>query len=894
MQRYFSRYRSTALLPLHRHELGTHSMDFMHSKLWCHQDDTRVAILDQSRSVTFGTLRHRVGRLTQCLRERLAFVDEPVIALLLPAGLEFISAFLASLDTGAVVVPIDPEFPGEKIARVLQDANASLVLGDETLLRSLDAWVGNFRTATFDELEMESIDSLPAPSSPWKGVILYTSGSTGAPKGVYLPGEMLIHEAIGLIDRLGIVKDDRISHVLSPSVIGGLREIFSALLSGATLIPMRVRELGIDEWIAQLTSKQVTVCRLVSSLFRSLCYGLPADHAWRCRRLYIGGEPLLPSDIDLFRSHFPPDCQLDNVFGATEFGLCCHFSIPKEYQPRDAQAVPIGLPNADYRLSVVNEDGTPAVPGTVGRLVVAGKWIAKGYRSQDGQDRQDFPAVADLPGWRSFTTSDLVRINPEGLFEHCGRIDTQIKVRGHRVELGEVEDCLLREESVLNAAVVARSSNGRTLLYGVVERRSPSTSDLRRWCQERLPPSAVPQEIIEVPALPKTVQGKCDRQHTAKLVELHLQYALPNEELVPCVSEDHSSSPYLLESLWRQATNLSDQATLPNSTTFSADSLSSLEFLLNIRKHLGVEVTPNELLTHRKLDDLRALLQTKSASSVLPVASHCLRLTEQFPGPALFLLHGVFGDFAIYNPIVDAWKAPITLFGVEANSNNLRSHANLSFRDIAQSALASIRGQQPKGPYLLAGYSYGGVLAFEVARELIEQGEEVAFCGLIDSFMPYSRRFPKSLPDLLSAIVHAPSWMIDSLTRKEMVPHIQRLLQIRSNRKNSIGNLRLGSEVHHQLCRILMKSCDKHTLGSWPRPLWLYHSRIRPLRHSHRIVTQWRLATGAEVIARSLPGNHETMILPPYSTVLAEMMMKDIQSVLAGRTRPSHGETGLH
>ena len=844
---------------------------------WPVRDDDRIAIIDSAESVTYGTLKRRVTQTTASLRAWCAGTEEPVVAVILPIGLDFIVAFLAALESGAFVVPIDHALPTDRVAEVLQDAGVTFVIGCDDMSLELRRREIPWEWTSLSELRSGNAYDGTAVNQAWKGVILYTSGSTGNPKGVLLPGSMMIREATTLIERLGIVREDRISHLLSPSVIGGLREIFSALLSGATLVPLRVRELGIPGLIAQLTVHQVTTCRLVSTLFRSICHGLPSNHQWPVRRMYIGGEPLLASDVALFRKHFSHTCRLDNVFGATEFGLCTHFSIPPDFDIGSSESVPIGYANPGYSLSIVDQDGREVQSGEIGCLVVAGECIAEGYRSCASDRSTQFRADSAKPGWRVFETADLVRADRSGCLEYCGRLDSQRKIHGNRVELAGVENCLLSADCVLDAAVVDLVYNGRNQLYAVVERRPSPTLDLRQWCVDRLPAAAVPHEIIELPSLPRSIQGKCDRAQVKRFVEQHLQ------RLAPSAAESVSASTRreILERLWRKATQIPASWPIDPSVKFIADSMTTLEFLLDIRRDLQAEVTPVELHAAGSLERLFTLIESKKELLGNQGTSHCLRLSKPFSGPSLFLMHGATGDCSIYSHLVEAWNAPVSVYGVMADTQFLMAQKNLDFSVITQSALASIRSHQASGPYILAGYSYGGILAFEVARELLRQGEEVAFCGVIDSFLPFLVRYPTSVLKFAPAIFNGPAWLFDSILSGGLRNSARRFLAMRDDITARLGTFKEDARSRKHLSQALLRACDHHILGSWFKPLWMYRARVRPLLHSHQIERSWSFATDAKIISRVLPGNHTTVMAPPHATSLARALSDDVVRALS-------------
>jgi len=216
-----------------------------------------------------------------------------------------------------------------------------------------------------------------------------------------------------------------------------------------------VKELGLNSLIERLHREKITVCRMVSSLFRSLCHAFGPDDRLYFRRLYIGGEPLVAADVALFRKHFSPECQLSNVFGATEFGLVTHYVVPTDFEKMNAQTVPIGTANKGYRLTVVDDAGNEVSKGTPGKLIVAGECIAEGYWTGANDPLDRFCEIPNRSGWRVFETADLVRLDSSGQLEYLGRSDMQTKIAGNRVELTQVENILRRSKDVLDAVVVS-------------------------------------------------------------------------------------------------------------------------------------------------------------------------------------------------------------------------------------------------------------------------------------------------------------------------------------------------------------------------------------------------------------------------------------------------------
>jgi amino acid adenylation domain-containing protein len=843
--------------------------------------DQQIAIVDSDREITYGDLRDRVACLAATIRQMFHGIENPVVAIAMPQGMDFVIALLGSLESGCFVVPLDTAIPPKRMEEILVKTAPDLVIAGTRTQLELQSFKHCWNVRILNEVCSENNKAFfGTPVSSWKGIVLYTSGSTGEPKGVLMSGKMLIREAKTLIDRLGIVKEDRISNLLSPSVIGGLREIFTGLLSGATLYPVRVKELGLQGLIDQLHRHEITICRMVSSLFRSLCHALTPDHQLNFRRLYIGGEPLIASDVALFRKHFSPECQLSNVFGATEFGLVTHYTLPADFEEMKLETVPIGAANDGYQLIVVDDDGSEVSQGTPGNLVVAGECIAEGYWTGANDPIDRFRSLPNRPGWRVFNTSDLVRLDSSGQFEYLGRSDTQTKIAGNRVELMQVENILRGAKDVRDAAVISLDFEGSKGLYALVERDKGTTEDLVLLCKVHLPDPAVPRHIIECSAIPRSFQGKRDRRAVVRHVQEFLEQSSISRHCDSSSDVELVDRGETLKIIWRQANRLPKDAIVDPNSVFNADSLSSLDFLINIRNHLNIELSPQELKDIGTFSCLDEMVNSPNRRQISTTQTHCIRLSESKPGPALFLLHGATGEVAIYGDLVDALRPEITVYGVNADRDFLSKQKNLDFSLIVRSAVQSIQNQQPAGPYLLAGYCFGGNLAHEVASELIRRESQVAFCGLIDSFLPQRIRYPKSWRRYLSILTNFPIWFFDALLNRQISSNWRRYKRQVSNPLARLGDLLFLDDSYKEIVQAMLLACDNHVPVDSGIPIRMYLSKVRPLLHSHSIERQWKKATGGNFRCTTVPGNHSTLMHPPYITALADVLRDDIAEVL--------------
>lgn len=868
-------------------QAATSSLHFEGNRLRsiCQEHGSKIAVKDEDRAVTYCELAEKTRQLASAIHRDIPLPERSVVAIAMQPGLDFVLSLLSALELGALVVPLDTAFPNDRILEILKDSSAEFILCSHDFRQRFQAHSMQWNLKTIEELLEQRPECDELPLNKWKGVLLYTSGSSGKPKGVVLSGKMLVREAVTLNERLNIDASDRLSHLLSPSVIGGLREILSSLFAAATLVPLRTKDIGLQALIDRLTAEEITVCRLVSSLFRTLCHVLPTPHSMKIRKVYIGGEPLLASDLDLFKKHFPQDCRLDNIYGATEFGLCTHAMHVDQCHIGEAKTVPIGIPNPGYHLKVTDDLGNEVAPGESGLLVVAGECIAEGYWKGSLEQIEPFEELREHPGWRVFRTADRVRWDSQGRLEYLGRADSQVKILGNRIELSEIEEVLRRAEGVLDAVAINLQDEHKQRVYAVVQYVQESEMDLVPWCKQHLPAPVVPLAIFPLAALPKTLQGKCDRKAVEAIILSLLKAKEDEAHLSPKDQPFSNERVEHLIRLWKQACQLPQGISIESTTRLQTDSLSALEFLILLRKELHIELTPSEFRMAESFGELVSILEekfheTKDAGSQSVVDSQCIRFTERNSGPPLFLLHSVAGECSSYRSLADHWTADTTLVGVQANRECIDSMEEIDLNQLARIAVRSIRKEQASGPYLLAGYSFGGVLAYEVARELQREGEVVAYCGLIDSFVTYKDRYSRSLAHYFQMVKHFPSWLNDSL-QNNLIQEAWMGIRTRKNKVNMRLGLRFQSPIFNEaIVTQLVKACDHYQIAKSEIPIWYYRSKVRPLLHSYQPENDWKRLTKTVLRCRVVPGNHESMMHPPHAIQLSKWIAEDIAQAM--------------
>ncbi len=445
----------------------------------------RRAIKAGTQELTYGELNRVANRVARAVLAMEIPPDEPV-ALLLDHGPSLIAAILGVLKAGRIYLPLDPSFPAARNRYIIRDAGATLVLTNDRL--------DNLDPALADS----NLDLPVSPDAP--AYILYTSGSTGRPKGVVQSHRNVLWDVREYTNTLHISPDDRMTLLYSASVNGAVRGIFGALLNGALLYPFDIRREGLNGLADLLIREEITFYHSVPSVFRHFVATLRGRERFPSLRVIrFGGERVLARDVESYREHFPDECLLYTGMGATETGHVRHYFIHKE-TPIPASVVPTGYPVEGKEVFLLDD----------GEIAVRSRYLALGYWRRPDLTHARF--LSDPAGGpeRIFLTGDLGRMHADGCLEHRGRKDFQVKVRGYRIEVAEIEAALLRLPGIKEAAVVARDE--RLLAYVVPEpSRAPATAELRTLLKNELPEYMLPSAFVLLGALPLTANGKLDR-----------------------------------------------------------------------------------------------------------------------------------------------------------------------------------------------------------------------------------------------------------------------------------------------------------------------------------------------------------------------------------------------
>ncbi|MFG3008752.1 amino acid adenylation domain-containing protein [Streptomyces calvus] len=668
-----------------------------------------VAVMCGEASLSYARLAARADRLARVLVAR-GVGPEQRVALMLPRGVDLVVALLGVVKAGAAYVPVDPRYPAERIAHLLEDAEPALVI-DERWLAAAEA-------------PGAVAGSLPVVGPAHPAYVIHTSGSTGRPKGVTVTHANLAHLLVTMRELTGLTADDRLLAVTTISFDIAALELLTPLVCGARIVLSREEDVLDPVRLARLIgSSAATVVQATPTLWQSLLADVP--EVLRGLRVLTGGEALPAATAHGLRTRA---ADVLNVYGPTETTI---WSTAARL-PRDSDRITIGVPVGDTRAYVLDAWLRPVPDGVPGELYLAGSGVARGYWRQPGRTAERFPADPYGPaGARMYRTGDLVRRCPDGQLEFLGRTDDQVKVRGHRIEPGEIETALTVSGAVTEAAcVVQRTEGGSPRLVAFVVPAPGAATDperLRDLVALRLPAFMTPSAVVVVDALPLTANGKVDRR------------ALAARSIAPAATRaPRTPREEELCTLFAQLLGVTHVGVDDSFFALGGHSLLATRLMSRLRRETGTPL-PVRVLYEAPTPAALARRLDGEPSTEFPVL---LPLRPGGTRPPLFCVHPAAGISWVYASLVPHLDQELPLHGLQARGLGDGSESLPgSVEEMAADYVAEIRRVQPSGPYHLLGWSFGGLVAHAMAVRLRDLGERVGALVLVDAY-PADRPAP--------------------------------------------------------------------------------------------------------------------------------------------------------
>jgi amino acid adenylation domain-containing protein len=819
------------------------------------------AITSGERTVSYDELNRMANGLAARLR-LLGVAAEDRVALHARRSLELVAGLLGVLKAGAAYVPLEPGQPLPRLTDIVRESGVRLVLRGA----GLPALPGPA------DLELESClagggagtNPATALSPDQAAYVMYTSGSTGRPKGVVVRHGAVVSLVLGQgYAELG--PGERVLHASSPAFDASTFEVWAALLTGAELVIYADEHLDTARLEELLRRRRVSTAWLTAALFHQVVDDRP-DLLRGLRHVLAGGEALSPRHVARALDLLAPG-RLTNGYGPTEcttFTTCFAIDRASSGQP----GVPIGRPVAGRTAYVLGPAMEPVPAGVPGELYAGGAGLARGYLGQPGHTAERFvPHPFRRPGERLYRTGDRARWLPDGTLEYLGRVDEQVKIRGFRVEPGEVVAALLRHPHVDQAAVVTAgdpAGGKRLVAYVVPGDAGVDEAGVRRFLAERLPSYLVPASIVRLPRLPLTPNGKLDRR---ALLEAGVR---PEA----AAAQPRSFPREVLAGLFAEV--LGQPRVGPDDDFFDlgGHSLLATRLIDRIRSTLGVDLPIRTLFEAPTIALLANRLEDESGRNALEVL---LPLRGRGAGRPLFCVHPGNGIGWAFSGLLRTIHREHPVYAIQARGLS-RGAPPGTIAEMAEEYVEQLRSVQPRGPYLLLGWCFGGVVAHRMAAILERQGDHAALLALLDANPAGAPGEEPEIsePEALVELLETFGCEVDPAERATLTR--RRYLDILASTRTSVDLLDAGQRLrlvdtflrHHELARLDVEGCIRGDA------MLLLAAEDRP--DVVRAVESWRPHVQGQIEAHLIECRHTQLMSPKAVARIGEILASTLEA----------------
>ena len=521
------------------------------------------------------------------------------IGIALPNDVFFPVAMLAALAVGCPYVPLDIDLPEARNRLIIEQSGVKSIITTTELADSYR----DFNPICIDNLSFNTAEPFVTNASAEDiAYIIYTSGSTGIPKGVYQNQRNLLHDVMQYTNSVHLNENDRLTLLYSPSVNGAIRDIYGALLNGATLVIKNLKKGGLYDLSKFIHQEGITIYHSIPNIFRTFLKLNPVkDELSTVRLIYLAGDRIYNADVALYKEFFQSACLLYVGIGATEIATIYRQWFINHNTVINQELIPLGYPVADRNMQLLDEDNNPVPDGETGEITVSSAYVSLGYWQNAEQTNMSFSTYAINPQIRTYKTGDLGRINTDGLLEFIGRKDNQVKINGYRVELSEIEGALMKHPAIDRCGVIVHTQNRHNALFAFfISKTALAESTLKDWLAQQLPHYMIPQRCIQVDDIPTLHNFKNDGKALKALAEKYASQSIQSD--ASNVDED-----FLYKTLKQTWCKFLDEQSFDADISWKnagGDSVNAVNFLVQLESDLHVTLptdwihggmTPNEI-----------------------------------------------------------------------------------------------------------------------------------------------------------------------------------------------------------------------------------------------------------------------------------------------------------
>jgi amino acid adenylation domain-containing protein len=711
-----------------------------------------IAIISENQQITYQKLNQQANQLANHLRQ-LGVKPETQVCVYLERSLEMIISLLAILKAGGSYVPLDPAYPTERLTFIIQDTQSPIILTQEKYLQHLPTCKSqDAKTAAkivcldseWQKIGQNSQENPRTEVTPDNLIYtIYTSGSTGRPKGVMIPHRGVNNELLWRQETFRLTPTDKVLQTISFSFDPSVFQIFWPLCFGAKLVLPRPEGHKDTKYLVELIlSQKITVLALVPSILRVL---LEEPHIENCRflkHITCGGEALTKELVERFFHRLNLDDVLYNSYGPTETTIETTSWACQRHM--DTVIAPIGRPIANAETYILDENLQMLPLGEPGELHIGGMGLARGYLNLPQLTKEKFipHPFSRVPGARLYKTGDLARYLPDGNIEFLGRLDSQVKIRGFRIELAEIESVIHKYQNIRETVVIAREDlpGEKQLVAYIVPQESAliNLDELRRFIKEKIPDYMIPSNFVILESLPLTPNGKINHRELPAPDLLHRRSEVSFMEPRNQIEQD-------LTEIWQNILGVQQISIRDNFFELGGNSLLGVKIFQQIQQVLGKTLPLSVLFESGTIEALAQIIAPEAEITTKQIsprgkssitAASLVKIQPNGSKPPFFCIHGLGGEVLCFQKLALHLGNDQPFYGIQPLITDDQKPIYTKVEDMASQYIQAIQTVQSTGPYFIGGYSFGGIVAFEMARQLLARGEKVGNLIIIDTCIP--------------------------------------------------------------------------------------------------------------------------------------------------------------
>lgn len=819
-----------------------------------------IAIVFEGNSLTYKELNEKSNSLALVLRN-YEIKNNDLVGIILDRSIEMVIALLGILKSGAAYVPIDPAYPKERIEYMLNDSNCKIAITNKEIINSISfqgKCLDIYDNSSFDEVK-DNLDSFNKSND--LAYLIYTSGTTGKPKGVMVEHKQVINYIVGINREININNFSSILCITTICFDIFATEVLVPLAYGLKIVMANKEEQIDGSKLGNLITKnKIEIIQITPSRVEMM---LPDEEFTNSikdlKTLIIGGEKVNKNIIDKIYSY--SDANIYNVYGPTETTI---WSTIKLLSKSD-EKITIGKPIQNTKIYIMSPNNTLLPIGMKGELCISGSGVSRGYLNNEILTKEKFIINPFEKDEVIYKTGDLAKWCENGEIDILGRIDNQIKLRGFRIELDEIEKALKNYDKIENVVVLPKNENKYLCAYVVYNGDFP-TESVREYLKGILPEYMVPSQYVNLEQLPITPNGKLDKQ---KLLNLTVH------DVNRIKIEPRNLQESVIREIWQEILHVEEIYIDDDFFELGGNSINIVQVSKQIERKLQVIINPSEIIAYSKLKDLAKFIIESSQIDESNRLKHIFKINQSTSKEKIFLFHGGDSDIYYYRYLAKLLEHKYSVYGIQPKGLDGKDSLPVSYYEMLYDYIKEIKKIQPNGPYILGGYCVGGYCSYDTTKIFELQGEKVTLIQIDQE--PFVNRIY-----LKGAIKREPILRLIEIWRrinkkdyiytiekfrkiyeKQHVISKEHQLEVISSRKNifTFFTKELLRNCNYAPCAVSIKSptivikaegnhCEEFEIASWDN-----------------------MAKG-NLEFHEIPGGHLDMVLPPYVDKVAELILQ--------------------